>query len=128
MEKFIKCFKKDFHNKYHYLGYLSIPFEIGSVPYNHIENFIVWLDEQVKPEYCPRWFLNLLHLYGNDNSIVRVKNWRLHKLHSRLTKHIMINDLKTKWGTMRIYGSFTDEMNEEIKKVRELVNPYIKIY
>jgi hypothetical protein len=36
-------------------------------------------------------------LFGNDKSIVRVRNFTLHKLHRKLTKGIMLIDYKTKW-------------------------------
>jgi hypothetical protein len=36
-------------------------------------------------------------LFGNDKSIVRVRNLALHNLHRKLTRGIMIWDYKTKW-------------------------------
>jgi hypothetical protein len=38
-----------------------------------------------------------LYLFGNDNSIVRVRNFTLHRLFQKLTKGIRIWDYKTKW-------------------------------
>ena len=38
-----------------------------------------------------------LELFGNDNSIVRVRNLKLHNLHRRITKGYRFIDWKTKW-------------------------------
>jgi hypothetical protein len=36
-------------------------------------------------------------VFGNDRSIVRVRNHKLHNLYCKLTKNIKINDYKCKW-------------------------------
>jgi hypothetical protein len=36
-------------------------------------------------------------VFGNDRSIVRVRNHKLHNLYRELTKGIRLNDYKTKW-------------------------------
>jgi hypothetical protein len=88
-------FPKSFHEKYGYLG--VVPWrEDGSI-FKAMEPLVIFMDYRAKPKWCPRWFLRLLHLVGSDNSIVRVKNMKLHNLHRRLTKGIMMYDYKTKW-------------------------------
>jgi len=88
-------FPKSFYEKYGYLG--AIPWrEDGSI-FKAMEPLVIFMDYRAKPKWCPRWFLRLLHLVGSDNSIVRVKNMKLHNLHRRLTKGIMMYDYKTKW-------------------------------
>ena len=59
---------------------------------------VLALDYEAKPKWCPRWFLRFLHLFGSDNSIVRVRNRRLHNLERKLTKGIAFIDWKTKWS------------------------------
>jgi hypothetical protein len=59
---------------------------------------VLAMDYEAKPKGCPRWFLRFLHLFGSDNSIVRVRNLTLHNLKVKLTKGIMMNDYKTKWA------------------------------
>jgi len=88
-------FPKDFNEKYGYLGYIytSENGDAGKV----IRPLILAMDKKAKPKWCPRWFLRLLDLFGNDKSIVRVRNWRLSKLSQRLTKGIRFMDWKTKW-------------------------------
>ena len=73
---------------------------------------IIFMDYKAKPKWCPRWILRFLHLFGSDNSIVRVRNRTLHNLEKRLTKGIQLTDYKTKWEwydlRISVYG--TDQM------------------
>jgi hypothetical protein len=88
-------FPANFYEKYRYLGY--IPYESEGDMFKALEPLIIFMDYKSKPKWCPRWFLRFLHLFGNDNSIVRMRNFRLHRLHNKLTKGIMMWDYKTKW-------------------------------
>jgi len=88
-------FPKDFDEKYGYLGYIHTT--EGSDISEVIRPLVLAMDKKAKPALCPRWFLRLLDLFGNDKSIVRVRNWRLSKLSQRLTKGIRFMDWKTKW-------------------------------
>jgi len=89
-------FPRTFAEKYRYLG-TSIWNEDGAV-FNALFPLVLALDYEAKPKYCPRWFLRFLHLFGSDNSIVRVRNRKLHDLENKLTKGIMFVDWKTKWS------------------------------
>ena len=86
-------FPRNFYEKYRYLGY--VPF---SEEKSMLHALIVAMDYEAKPSWCPRWFLRFLHLFGSDNSIVRVRNRRLHNLEKKLTGGIMIWDYKIKWS------------------------------
>jgi hypothetical protein len=88
-------FPKDFYEKYKYLG--SVPYNEGSDIFNALYPLVMLMDREAKPWWCPRWFLRFLHLFGNDNSIVRVRNFYLYNIHRRITKGIMFIDYKTKW-------------------------------
>ena len=88
-------FPKNFHEKYSYLG--CIPWNEDGAMFKAIEPLVIFLDYKAKPKYCPRWVLRFLHLFGSDNSIVRVRNRTLHNLERRLTKGIQLTDYKTKW-------------------------------
>ena len=68
---------------------------------------VLALDYEAKPKWCPRWFLRFLHVFGSDKSIVRVRNFRLHYLHRRLTKGIGFIDWKTKWSDYDLRVSIT---------------------
>ena len=81
-------FPKNFYEKYSYLG--SVPYK-GEKSMLHA--LVIAMDYEAKPKWCPRWFLRFLNLFGNDNSIVRVRNFTLHRLYKKLTKGIRIWDL-----------------------------------
>lgn len=88
-------FPQSFEEKYGYLG--SVPYNEKSEVFKAMYPLILAMDYEAKPKYCPRWFLRFLHLFGNDKSIVRVRNFKLHNLFRKLTKGIFIWDYKTKW-------------------------------
>lgn len=126
MERIFKCFKSEY--KYNYLG---ISYNIFSCDkeqecYKILQEFIEYTDSVAKPKYIPRWFLNLLYLFGNDWSIVRCRNQKISKLHGKLTKGIMITDIKIKWNSLRIYGNFTqniyDKADETCQKIDKILN------
>lgn len=105
-------FPKGFYEKYSYLG---------SVPYNNegsiskaILPLVLAMDYYAKPKYCPRFFLRFLEVFGNDRSIVRVRNRFLHNLYNRLTNGIHFTDYKTKWSyyDLRISISGTRELQD----------------
>jgi hypothetical protein len=105
-------FPKDFYEKYHYLG--SVPYKESGDLFKAIYPLVLAMDYEAKPKWCPRWFLRFLHLFGSDNSIVRVRNRTLHNLEKRLTKGFMIWDYKTKWTDydLRISVSGTEQMQD----------------
>jgi len=104
-------FPKNFYEKYKYLG--SVPWKEDGDIFKAMEPLVIFMDNKAKPWWCPRWFLRFLHLFGSDNSIVRVRNWTLHNLSRRLTKGCLIVDYKTKWQgydlRISIYGN--EQMN-----------------
>ena len=104
-------FPKNFYEKYHYLG--SIPWNEEGDIFQAMEPLVIFMDSKAKPWWCPRWFLRFLHLFGSDNSIVRVRNWTLHNLSRRLTKGYLIVDYKTKWQwyDLRISIHGNEQMN-----------------
>lgn len=80
-------------------GYMSITFfKDDSDYYKALYPLVLAMDYEAKPKWCPRWFLRFLHVFGNDKSLVRVRNRRLSNLHRKLTKGIMFWDWKTKWS------------------------------
>ena len=104
-------FPKNFYEKYKYLG--SVPWKEDGDIFKAMEPLVIFMDSKAKPWWCPRWFLRFLHLFGSDNSIVRVRNWTLHNLSRRLTKGYLIVDYKTKWQwydlRISVYGN--EQMN-----------------
>jgi hypothetical protein len=88
-------FPKDFYEKYSYLG--SVPWHDEGRLFEAIQPLVIFMDYKAKPKWCPRWVLRFLHLFGHDNSIVRIRNRYLAKLQNNLTKGFMMMDYKTKW-------------------------------
>jgi len=88
-------FPKGFHEKYKYLG--AVPWKEDSKMFKAIEPLVIFMNSKVKPWWCPGWFLRFLHLFGSDNSIVRIRNHKLHNLEKKITGGYMIVDYKTKW-------------------------------
>jgi hypothetical protein len=103
-------FPKDFYEKYKYLG--SVPWNEDGDIFKAMEPLVIFMDYKAKPKWCPRWFLRFLQLFGDDNSIVRVRNRTLSNLKRRLTKGIQLTDYKTKWEwyDLRISICGTDQM------------------
>jgi hypothetical protein len=87
-----------FPKKLEKYGYLNITFyKEDSVYYKALYPLVLAMDYEAKPTWCPRWFLRFLHVFGADKSIVRVRNWKLNNLLTKLTKGIGFIDWKTKW-------------------------------
>lgn len=89
-------FPKNFREKYSYLG--AVPNdEGGGELFKQLLPLVLTMDYFAKPRWCPRWVLRFLYLFGNDNSVVRIRNTYLSGILFRLTGGIFIWDYKTKW-------------------------------
>jgi len=128
--KFLQCFYLARDYRYRYIGVTwNIFDEIEETNnYKYLEELIKFIAKEARPWYLPWFVLNLLHLYGNDNSIIRVKNWKLHRLHKYFTKGILIQDIKIKWGTIRVYGYFNEKITQKLKEIEDKINPTLKPY
>jgi len=104
-------FPKTFYEKYGYLG--AVPWREEGPIFQAMEPLVIYMDYKAKPFWCPRWFIRLLHLFGSDNSIVRVRNRKLHNLENKITKGYTIWDYKTKWSDhdLRISVAGTNQMH-----------------
>jgi hypothetical protein len=96
MDIFRVFFPGSFREKYLYLG--SIPDKSDTPLFKAMEPLIIYMDYLAKPKFCPRWFLRFLNLFGDDNSIIRVRNRKLSDIKRKLTGGIMMWDYKTKWS------------------------------
>ena len=111
---------------YRYLGYVDFLYKQGTQECELIKELIKFIEKEAKPFWCPRFVLRLLHLYGNDNSIVRCRNQMLSRWHRKLLGGIFITDMKTKWDghDLRVYGTFTRKIE---KKIYETENNLSKL-
>jgi hypothetical protein len=66
-----------FPAKWDKYGYLNITFYKDSEFTKALMPLVLAMDYEAKPFWCPRWFLRFLHVFGNDKSVVRVRNRRL---------------------------------------------------
>jgi hypothetical protein len=122
----LECFFPERGYEYDYLGYAYYRVkEDGSIIPGEqiIKEFLQQVDRVARPKLCPRFVLHLLNLFGNDKSIVRMRSLKLHNMFSRLTGGIRITDMKWKYDSFRIYGSFTKELDrlaqETCRKLEE---------
>jgi hypothetical protein len=113
--------KKDirikFTKKYKHIGYSYLSIPDG------------WLDETIKalikiekimwPTYLPMFMKRMIHELATGNSVVRVKYKWAHDLRNIFTDGIMIHDIKEKFGGIRIYGGFNDEIYKIIEELEE---------
>ena len=114
----VECFFPEKGNEFGYLGYAFYYVkQDGSVSKQEeiLKEFFIEVDKVARPKWCPKFVLRLLNLFGNDNSIVRVRNRRLHDLFNKITGGIQITDTKWKYDSFRIYGRFTKELDELAK-------------
>lgn len=104
-------FPKNFHEKYQYLG--SVPWNQGGAIFRAMEPLVIFMDYKARPWWCPRFVLRFLHLFGDDNSIVRVRNRFLSNLKRKITKGYTLVDYKTKWQwyDLRISVAGTEQMH-----------------
>jgi len=105
-------FPKNFADEYGYLG--TSAWNEVSRYFKALYPLVLALDYEAKPKWCPRWFLRFLHVFGDDKSVVRVRNRRLSNLHRKLTKGIQFWDWKTKWSDydLRISISGPEHLQE----------------
>lgn len=89
-------FPRNFYEKYMYLG--AVPYREDSEIFAAVYPLVLAMDYEAKPKYCPRWVLRFLHLFGSDNSLVRIRNFKLHQLEKKLTGGMLFVDYKTKWA------------------------------
>jgi hypothetical protein len=94
--------------KYSYLGYtyLSIPEPWKPI----VSRFLRDVDKIIRPWYIPRIFLNIVNNLATGGSVVRVRSWFWLRVLEYFTKGVHITDIKDKYATLRIYGSFTDDI------------------
>jgi len=111
----IDCFFPKKGEEYSYLGYAYYTPKtfVGTI----LLDFFKEVDKVARPKWCPKFYLRLLKLFGNDNSVVRMRNYYLSCKYSKITKGIMITDMKWKYDSFRIYGSFTKELDNISKEV-----------
>lgn len=119
----VQCFDK---NNRKFLGITWNIFKEGSEKHDLLNHLLDEIEERVKPWWCPKWILNLLHLFGNGNSPFKVRRWYLYRIHNWITGKTTITDIKTKFDTMRIYGYFDQSLSYRVQAYENLLTEKIQ--
>ena len=106
----LECFFPMIGSEYSYLGYSTYDYPFILPGERLLRDFFKEVDRVARPWWCPKFVLRLLDLFGNDGSLVRLRNRYLSDIFYRLTKGIRITDTKWKYDTFRIYGNFTEDL------------------
>lgn len=122
IKRIIDCFKIE--NQHYYVGIHWNFFKKDTPEYELLQKFIEVASEKAKPIWMPWQFMNLLFLFAADNSIVKVRiPWLYYNVFLKLTKGLMITDIKEKFGTLRIYGNFDKELSDLADETIDLIGP-----
>jgi hypothetical protein len=122
------CFSNHREDRYNYIGISWNIFKEGTDLHEYLEDFIIFVAKKAKPWWCPTFVLNLLNLFANDNSIVRCRDQHLAFAFRNITGGLLITDIKVKYGTIRVYGYFTKEVDEELTKLEKVIDPHLEAY
>jgi hypothetical protein len=110
-------FELIFKRKYSYLGYTYPNVPQPWVPI--VNRLLKSMDEIVRPKWIPAIILNVINAFATGGSVVMVKNRFWNNVLSKITKGIRIFDIKDKYATLRVYGSFSDEIYALIDKAEK---------
>lgn len=103
------CFFPNEFNYYSYLGFcLNIYVNSKSNEHKLLNTIFKLIDNEAKPKWCPRWFLRLLNLFGNQY----IKNKRISGVLNGLLKGIRITNISTRHhnNDIKLYGVFPDPL------------------
>ena len=106
-----------FSKKYRHVGYshLGVPEPWKPI----VSKAVIEIEKIMWPQWwLPMFAKHLIHYLATDNSVVRVKYWWAYNLRLKLAKG-QISDIKDKYATLRIYGSFSDEQYKIIDQAEK---------
>lgn len=99
--------------KYRHIGYSYPGVPSGWRPI--VEQAIVDIEKEMWVQWLPLRVKRWIHYLATGNSCVRIKyNWA-YRLRTRLTGGQVVMDIKDKYATLRIYGSFSDKVHKIIE-------------
>lgn len=111
-----------FHKKYRHVGnsYADASVPAGWIPI--VKKAIIEIEKLMWPRWMPKFLKRLIHHLATGGSFVKIKYYWAYKLRGKLTKHCIIQDIKEKFASLRIYGSFTYEMQNVITEAERECN------
>ncbi len=112
----------EFSKKYRHIGnsYAGVPRHWKPVVEKHLVRIekVMW-----KQWWMPRFIMRAIHFLATGGSVVRIKFWWAYNLRNKLTGSQIIQDIKEKYGSLRIYGYFGKEIDDIITEaVKECAN------
>lgn len=117
LKNFINVFvPRNRFSKYSHLGYYypSVPKAWDNI----VHQFLIDVEDKIWPQrYLPRFIKRLIHYFAFNNTCNFIYNYWFYNLRTKLTKGIIITDIKDKYADIRIYGHFSDEIYDLIEKV-----------
>jgi len=77
------------------------------------------IEEEMWPQWMPYWLKRFIHYQATGNSVVKVKSNFWYKIRSYFTNGMIVFDVKDKYSTLRIYGTFNDKIHTIIERYEE---------
>lgn len=107
----------EFEKKYKHIGnsYLSVP--AGWKPI--VKKALIDIEKLMWPRWMPKFIKRIIHWLATGGSVVRIKYWWAYNLRTKITGGATIRDIKEKYATLRIDGSFTHEMGEIVERAEK---------
>ena len=102
-------------NKYRYLG--AVHPETTKFWEPAVLTMLIDIDECIRPWYVPRWTLNTI--YDISHKKEKATNWYWNQVLVSFTSEAYISQIKSKFATLRVYGIFSDKVQEIIKIAEE---------
>lgn len=107
----------EFSKKYKHIGnsWPSVP--RGWKPI--VKKALVEIEREMWPRWMPMFLKRWIHYLATGGSVVRIKYHWANKLRRKLTGGQMIQDIKDKYATLRIYAYAGKEISDIIDKACE---------
>lgn len=94
-----------FSKKYSHVGYSYLGVPKPWMPI--VAKAVIAIEKDMWPQWwLPMFVKRWIHWLATGNSVVRVKYWWARNLRNKLA-HGQIHDIKDKYASLRIYGSFS---------------------
>ena len=97
---------------YRYMGYTHLSIPDGWVPI--VKQMLRDIDREIRPWYVPRFILNWMYWLASGNSVIRIRSRFFYNFKKRFAafRKCFITDIKDKYGGLRVYGMFSDEVED----------------
>jgi len=103
--------------KYRHIGnsFPSVP--KGWVPI--VERTIELIESEMWVKWLPKFIKRYIHEKATGNSVYYIRSPFWNKIRNKLTKGMIVHDIKDKYATLSIYGYFNDRIETIIESAEE---------